>query len=270
MIKRFVLGLAAAVAAHATALAADPAFRAAADPSVPFPELSHATLKDGVFPNRANLRLIAPGMTKDQVYLLLGVPHFHEGVFGVRRWNYILKFYTGVGDESITCQFQIRYDAHMRISGAWWKGRACADLDRTSLAMARNDPPAPVYAPPEMRPVATLPSPPRDRSFVIYFEFDGSTVSAPGRKVLRAAAEAASMGPASIALVSHTDASGDAAYNLALSERRSRAVLDALVALGVPADRIRSQAVGETDPAVRTADGVKEPQNRRTTLVIGS
>lgn len=266
MIKRLVLGLAAAVAAHATALAADPAFRAAADPSVSFPELSHATLKDGVFPNRANLRLIAPGMTKDQVYLLLGVPHFHEGVFGVHRWNYILKFYTGVGDESITCQFQIRYDAHMRIGGAWWKGQACADLDRASLAMARNDPPAAVYAPPEMQSATTLP---RDRSFVIYFEFDGSTVPAPGQKVLRAAAKAASMGPSSIALVSHTDASGDAAYNLALSERRSRAVLDTLVALGVPANTIRSQAVGETDPAVPTADGVKEPLNRRTTLVIG-
>ncbi|WP_165186700.1 OmpA family protein [Caulobacter soli] len=265
MIKRLVLGLAATVAAHATAFAADPAFRAVADPSVSFPDISHATLKQGVFPNRANLRMIAPGMTKDQVYLLLGVPHFHEGVFGVHRWNYILNFYTGAGDEHITCQFQIRYDAHMRIDGAWWKGQQCADLDRAPVAMVRNDPPAPVYAPPEPRPTS-----PPERSFVVYFAFDGSDVSAPGEQVLRAAAEAASTGPSSIALVSHTDTSGDAAYNLALSERRSRAVLDALVALGVPAGRIRAEAVGESDPAVPTADGVKEPLNRRTTLIIGS
>ncbi len=57
-------------------------------------------------------------------------------------------------------------------------------------------------------------------------------------------------------------------YNQRLSERRARAVEDALVADGVPKDTIAARGVGKTDLMVPTADWrVREPKNRRVEIV---
>ena len=69
---------------------AAPAYAQDAGPS--FPDPAHATMPEGAFVNVENLRKLAPGMTKHQLYDLLGTPHFNEGVFGVPAWNYILAF----------------------------------------------------------------------------------------------------------------------------------------------------------------------------------
>ena len=41
-----------------------------------------------------------------------------------------------------------------------------------------------------------------------------------------------------------------------------------LIANGVPADIIVIRGAGESEPLVPTADGVREPQNRRVEIVI--
>ena len=66
----------------------------------------------------------------------------------------------------------------------------------------------------------------------------------------------------------HADRSGPENYNMALSLRRANAVKDALVREGVPATAISVVGKGETQPLVPTADGVREPQNRRVEIVI--
>jgi len=53
-----------------------------------------------------------------------------------------------------------------------------------------------------------------------------------------------------------------------LSQKRVTVVHDALVARDVPSDLMEGQAFGETKPAVATADGVKEPMNRRTEVTF--
>ena len=67
----------------------------------------------------------------------------------------------------------------------------------------------------------------------------------------------------------HTDKSGPDNYNMALSLRRANTVKDSLVRNGVPATAISVVGVGESQPLVQTADGVREPQNRRVEIVIG-
>jgi len=66
----------------------------------------------------------------------------------------------------------------------------------------------------------------------------------------------------------HTDKSGPDDYNMALSLRRANAVKDALVRDGVPAGVISVVGRGESQPLVPTADGVREPQNRRVEIVL--
>jgi outer membrane protein OmpA-like peptidoglycan-associated protein len=59
-----------------------------------------------------------------------------------------------------------------------------------------------------------------------------------------------------------TDSVGSPDKNLQLAEQRANAVLAALVARGIPADRFQVLAKGETDPAVRVPDGTAEAKNR--------
>jgi OOP family OmpA-OmpF porin len=71
-----------------------------------------------------------------------------------------------------------------------------------------------------------------------------------------------------IVVVGHTDTSGSTTYNVRLSERRAKAVADALVGQGVAQTTLSVDWKGESMPAVATGDGVKEPLNRRSTIDI--
>ncbi|PSD21994.1 hypothetical protein C7E13_18645, partial [Stenotrophomonas maltophilia] len=115
------MGLLAACRSHAPA--ADGPAEATA---VHFPEASRASLKEGIYPDVADLRRFAPGMSKRQLYTLLGTPHFNEGMWGVREWNYLFNFRTAQGAEYFTCQFQVRFDSKGIAQGGYWKPESCA------------------------------------------------------------------------------------------------------------------------------------------------
>ncbi|MDY0870438.1 OmpA family protein [Dongia rigui] len=105
--------------------------------------------------------------------------------------------------------------------------------------------------------------------FVVYFALDKSTLNAEARSVIaQAAQEFQRSGSARISVRGHTDTSGSSGYNQALSERREQAVANELMALGVPQAAITGEALGETDPAVPTGDGVPEAGNRRVDIAI--
>ena len=69
-------------------------------------------------------------------------------------------------------------------------------------------------------------------------------------------------------LTGHTDRSGSEQYNMALSLRRAEAVKANMIRQGIPANAIVVIGKGESQPLVPTADGVREPQNRRVEIVI--
>jgi OmpA-OmpF porin, OOP family len=115
---------------------------------------------------------------------------------------------------------------------------------------------------------AAAPAPARE--FTVYFDFNKSTLTSAGREVIRHAAAAAQQGSnAHISVTGHTDTVGSADFNQRLSERRADTVRQALVAAGVPANEITARGVGKTELAVPTADGVKEPRNRRAVIAEG-
>ncbi|MBK6929659.1 MAG: OmpA family protein [Saprospirales bacterium] len=81
-----------------------------------------------------------------------------------------------------------------------------------------------------------------------------------------AARWAASPAGAKIRITAHTDAEGNPAYNLALSERRAKTVQLALADRGLPAGSMELVYVGETQPAVSNASEEGRQRNRRATL----
>jgi opacity protein-like surface antigen len=113
------------------------------------------------------------------------------------------------------------------------------------------------------------PPPPATVSFMVFFDWDRSNLSAQALNTIKQAAAAyKTKGNARITATGHTDTSGPENYNMALSLRRANAVKDALVREGVPATAISVIGRGEAGLLVKTADGVREPQNRRVEIVI--
>jgi len=108
---------------------------------------------------------------------------------------------------------------------------------------------------------------PSQMQFITLFDFD-STNYAPGNEtVVREALDAALANPGtSLKIVGHADRSGAVAYNQTLSERRANRVIEELVGGGVDPTRISGEAVGETQPLVPTADGVREEGNRAVVI----
>lgn len=105
--------------------------------------------------------------------------------------------------------------------------------------------------------------------FIVYFDYDKSNLTPQASSLVQeAASRALQFDVDSVVIAGNTDTSGSSAYNQALSERRARIVRDALIANGISADAIRTEAFGESNPAKPTSDGVREPLNRRSEVVI--
>ncbi len=95
---------------------------------VTIPARSTAWVKEGTFPNVEDLRTVRVGMSKHQLYALIGKPHFSEGLFGPKQWDYIFKFRTKDGAEIMTCQYQIHFDKNSHLDATYWDSSACRDL----------------------------------------------------------------------------------------------------------------------------------------------
>jgi outer membrane protein OmpA-like peptidoglycan-associated protein len=122
---------------------------------------------------------------------------------------------------------------------------------------------AAVAAPPPAPPPAPK------KNYLVFFDFDRSNITADAQRVIQEAATAAKAGNvARVQLTGHTDRSGSDQYNLALGTRRGEAVKQALIRLGIPAASIAVISRGESQPLVPTADGVREPQNRRVEIML--
>jgi OOP family OmpA-OmpF porin len=116
--------------------------------------------------------------------------------------------------------------------------------------------------PPPPAPMSAAP-----RQFIVFFGFNKYNLTSEALRVISEAVVAAKdTGSASVLITGHTDTVGSPQYNQQLSMRRSNAVKGEMVRQGVPTSAITSTGKGETELLVQTADGVKEPQNRRATI----
>jgi len=125
-------------------------------------------------------------------------------------------------------------------------------------------PPSPPPAPPPPKPVCNT------GPYIVFFDFDASMITAEAATILDSAVTAYSnCGTANVMLAGHTDRAGSVTYNMALAGRRNASVREYLAGRGIPDGRISSEAFGESQPRVPTADGVREAQNRRVEITYG-
>tara|TARA_R110002126_G_scaffold13118_1_gene56070 strand:+ start:317951 stop:318853 length:903 start_codon:yes stop_codon:yes gene_type:complete len=125
-----------------------------------------------------------------------------------------------------------------------------------------------------MKPVEAIDVPaeamkPKDAMYLVFFDFDKSKIASSATSVVDAIAdEVKARSLAGVSIIGHTDTSGARAYNKRLSLKRATAVKDALVERGVDAAIISIDSRGEGELLVETADGVREPANRRVTVTF--
>ncbi|MBI1328710.1 MAG: OmpA family protein [Alphaproteobacteria bacterium] len=161
---------------------------------------------------------------------------------------------------------QVDYDCWLlnrHVPGMQRASQACRNSLNGSLAkLQRALGPQPVATP---APAPTAPS----GDYTVFFDFDSWTLTAEAMSTLQQAIDAARSGRQSrINIVGHTDTAGASDYNQALSLRRANVVKDVLVQLGARPEAITTSGVGEADLAVQTADGVREPKNRRSVVTL--
>jgi outer membrane protein OmpA-like peptidoglycan-associated protein len=128
--------------------------------------------------------------------------------------------------------------------------------------------------PPPPAPVV-LPEPPSDAislatlPWSVHFPTNGATISSATAKILERMGEVLLRHPiARIRLEGHADQRGDAAYNKALSKRRTQAVKAFLVGTGIPDDHISTTALGMSQPLSRSRKNHEMAKNRRVVIIV--
>lgn len=228
-----------------------------------FPSMDSASMPEGYYVNLENLSKIAPGVSKKQVLELVGHPQFKEGMFGVREWDYILKFRQPNGQPDKVCQYKVLFDKDMVAQSMHYLPADCLEK------------PAQVQTPAAVQALSVSEPERISLSADASFGFGSSTLRPEGVAALdNVVAKLKQAQVSAIDIVGHTDRFGSEASNESLSLSRANAVRNYLVAHGVPGSIISVDGMGSTQPLVN-CPGAKSAAvinclapNRRTTITF--
>ncbi len=145
---------------------------------------------------------------------------------------------------------------------------ALAAIEKAVVPEPAPEPePEPEPAPKPEAPKAAAPVVPR--TYQVFFDFDSVSLTASARRTIRdAAANSRLLDVKRLILTGHADRAGTDAYNLTLSRQRADAVRAEFAKIGIPVDDVSVLAKGESEPLLPTADGAREPRNRRVEIVL--
>ncbi|TWV82909.1 OmpA family protein [Moraxella sp. VT-16-12] len=230
--------------------------RISSQDDIVFPQLDKAWQKDGQFPNSENLSKIRAGVSKDELYQLIGRPHFSEAQ-KAREWDYILKFYQADNSVKI-CQYKVIFDKDYKGQEFYWLPADCANYAKPSSAHTAM---TPVVA----NSVVGVQL--HHDNFGLgadaLFDFDKwqlSHMKAEGRgKLNEIATQILAHGDkiGQIVITGYTDRLGDEMYNMNLSMLRAQTVREYLISKGVNPAQIIATGGGKSMP-------VKECSNKQS------
>jgi outer membrane protein OmpA-like peptidoglycan-associated protein len=196
--------------------------------------------------------------------------YYSRGDDKVLSFGSTAEFRTGVG---VAYQFdnawRLGADIHHISNAGLDKKNPGVEIAALTLSIPLFGKPEPVaeYTPPPPPPVTPAQAAPLN--YLVFFNFNKSDLTADAQAIVKTAADnAAKANTTKLTVTGHTDTVGSDAYNMRLSMRRAVSVQKELIHDGVPAGEIAIFAKGKRDLLVATADGVKEPQNRRVQIVF--
>lgn len=103
----------------------------------------------------------------------------------------------------------------------------------------------------------------------VNFPFDSSTLTDSARRTLQDNVRFLQNNPTvEVQVEGHCDERGGVQYNLALGERRARAVRDYMVAMGISSSRLSTISFGKERPVAFGHDEQAWSQNRRANFVV--
>jgi outer membrane protein OmpA-like peptidoglycan-associated protein len=103
----------------------------------------------------------------------------------------------------------------------------------------------------------------------IYFDFNKAKIKPVSFPLLNEVAQALQDNPTiKVRIEGHTDSQGNDAFNLKLSDWRSKSVREYLIKRGVDADRMVSKGYGESVPIADNRSKAGRAENRRVEFVI--
>ncbi len=112
-------------------------------------------------------------------------------------------------------------------------------------------------------------SEPRLELETIRFDFDSAVLTDDAQQILvRNAGILRSRHSVLVTIEGHCDERGTAAYNIALGERRAKAVKEYLINMGISANRLNTVSYGEEKPIAIGHNEAAWAQNRRAQFVI--
>jgi outer membrane protein OmpA-like peptidoglycan-associated protein/predicted small secreted protein len=202
----------------------------------------------GTFPELVALRAVHAGMNKQQIALLIGYPHFEEGIWAVHEWNYVFNFRDADSDRVTVCQYKILFDQEKLARSFYWKPEDCS-----RYLNPRVNPPVATVVSKTTEQVTTL-------SADALFKFDRysrADITDGGHTQLDHLAEALLAEQdhiVRIRVLGYTDRLGSDAYNETLSQRRADTVAAYLVEKHVPSDLIGTEGHGKSDPVAQCPD----------------
>ena len=111
--------------------------------------------------------------------------------------------------------------------------------------------------------------PNKPESFLVYFKWDSPKIVPSSNKILKKAiSEAKKESTTYIEIVGHTDRAGDKKYNKKLSLNRAKNIYNILQKKGISKEKISTYYYGESNPIVKTRDGIARKVNRRVEIII--
>ena len=215
-----------------------------------FPDMNKAWQPDGLFPSNENLAKIKPGIDKDELYKLIGTPHFQEG-FYAREWDYMMKFHTpNTPAMPVTvCQYKIIFDKDYKGQEFYWKH------DNSNVCPAINQG--------EQKEVVKVFMLDADALFK-FAQWETESMLPQGKaqldKLAQELREYQQNGDVRVIITGHADRIGSERDNMILSKERAYTVGGYLISQGVKENSISTDGKGETQPLVQCSTALPRQQ----------
>lgn len=227
-----------------------------------FPEIYHAVRNEGSFVNLDNLKKMRSGLTKAEVYELIGTPHFNEGVLRVKEWDYIFHF-TKSDNSVLTCQYKVLFDSDMKAQSFFFYPDNCLSTLKAPMV--------------KVTPISTEKVMHKDLSAESLFAFGSSVLSTSGVSQINNLVvdlKSQDLDGKHVVVSGYADRIGSQKKNMQISLARAESVKKIMAEQGIPASIIETYGMGDSAP-IAVCPGNASPAvieclapNRRMTVDI--